>query len=340
MRKATPVLFLVIISTLVAALPGCGGDDDPTPPTVTCEIEVTAPAAGIDVRGGGDSNPGEWVDIRWTQNGTPSTVDIVLVKGAEENLIAGGEANDGFYAWRARTFGLPTGDDYAIEVRGSADCRDASGLFTIVNQANCGITFDYSETNPIPTLAVGDVFTLEWNSIDTSGDLQLELWTTSPQNFIPQLPSYVIDYAVPDIGTYDWTVSSFNFSASAIYRLLLRDPALETCAIEFTHYFRIVDDEYCSMVLAIPNQDTFDPGEVMRIDIVVSNLTGSVDLELMAGDVVPGSIATGVDPTEPYFWNVEDFGYTGSNRYRIRVTSVEDPYCEETSTDFSISRDP
>ena len=83
----------------------------------------------------------------------------------------------------------------------------------------------------------------------------------------------------------------------------------------------------------------YDPGEDMRIDILPTNVPGLVELEILAeGGQVTGSLPGTYDPTLPVWWTVDDFGYTGTNAYRIRVISVDDPYCSAVTDIFSITR--
>ena len=341
MRKVMPVLFLVLMAVAMTTLLGCSDDEDTTPPPTPCDIVVSTPTAGSEYRGGDLDTPGEWIDIRWTQTGNPSTVDLRLHKAAVDTLIVAGVPNNGYYAWRAESYGMSTGDDYAIEVKGSEDCRDTTGLFTIINQANCQIEFPYTPADSIPHLLAGDTFTIEWSSLDTSGELQLELWTTSPwPAYTPQEPFFVIDPMVEDDGEYEWTVSSFNYKEEAYYRWIMRDADLNTCVSEPSWRFRITDNSVCEITVGIqPPQDTFDPDEEMRIDIIGTNVPGMVDIELLASaGAVPGIIVENHDPDMPFFWNVNDFGYTGTNAYRIRVIASDDAYCSGVSGVFSITR--
>jgi hypothetical protein len=341
MRKVMPVLFLILMAMAMTTIQGCSKEEETTTPPTPCDIGVSTPAAGSEFRGGDFDTPGEWVDIRWTQNGNPSTVDIRLLNVAADTLIAAGAPNNGYYAWRAETFGMATGDVYAIEVMGAEDCRDTTGLFTIINQANCDIRFVYSAKDTIPHLYAGDQFTIEWTSTDTSGDLQLELWTTSfwPEYRI-QEPFFVIDPFVEDDGAYEWTVSSFNYSADAVYRWVLRDADLNTCVSDPSWHFRIYDNAVCSITVGVfPNKDSYDPGEQMQIDIIGTNVPGLVDIELMAdAGSVPGTIVENHDPTQPYLWTVTDFGHTGTPAYRVRVIAADDAYCSGVSDNFSIAR--
>ena len=120
----------------------------------------------------------------------------------------------------------------------------------------------------------------------------------------------------------------------------MRDADLNTCVSVPSWRFRITDNSVCEITVGIqPPQDSFDPNEEMRIDIIGTNVPGMVDIELLASaGAVPGNIVENHDPDMPFFWNVNDFGYTGTNAYRIRVIASDDAYCSGVSGVFSITR--
>jgi len=338
MRKAIPVMFLSVLIAASAAVIGCSKDDGPVEPPKTCSIEMVSPT------GGSTYYTGDPVNIRWNTSGYPSTVDIELVRGALDTFIVQGTANSGFYPWTFRAYGYGTHDDYQIRVTGTgqAACFDTTAQFTLVSLSGCQITFPYSSKDTIPTQTAGDVFTIEWTGVNTSNVLQLELWNTSfAPAFTPEEPYFVIDPAVEDDGSYDWTVNSFNNSDDAIYRWRLRDVHLGTC-VATSYQFRLIDNELCAIVIGgIDKGVTYDPGSTLPITVIGTNLPGNVDMVLVGsgGPLPGGTMVEDFDPMSgPYLWTVTDYGYTGTNAYRVRVTSTDDPYCSAVSDQFSIAR--
>ena len=101
-------VVLPILALAIGFGAGCGGDSggDPEP---TPECAISAVNTGLD-----DSwLTGEEVNIRWTHNGVPGTVDIALLKGgAPVSTIATATGNDGFFSWtQASTGGQANGAD-------------------------------------------------------------------------------------------------------------------------------------------------------------------------------------------------------------------------------------
>lgn len=346
MRKVIPVLFLVVLGTALAVAVGCSKDDDnPTQPPPACSIDMLTP------EGGQTFYTGNTVNIRWTNNGNPSTVDIRLVSGAQDTLIAAGVANtapNGFYPWTINAYGFGRRDNYQVRVSGAGNeaCWDTTNQFTIISLSGCEINFPYQVgKDSIPDQTAGDLFTIKWISERTSDTVRLELWTTSPgPAFNPQEPFFVIDPAadntttVDDTTFYDWTVSSFNYSENAIYRFRVTDTNLNTCG-DTSIPFRIVDNAVCSITVGLPNGTVYDPGQTVRVDVVGENLPGLVDAELLAsGGQVPGTIIEDHDPSQPILWPADDFGFTGTNSYRVRVISADDPFCSGVSVPIQITR--
>jgi len=338
MRKLIPVLALALLAVSLVIFIGCSKDEDPVTPPPPCSIALTAPTAGKVFY------TGDPVDIRWTTSGVPSTVDIELVSGSLDTFIARGAPNSGFYPWTIKAYGYGTRHNYQIRVMGTGQesCVDTTGQFTIHSLSGCGISFVYDVKDSIPTQTAGDVYTVKWSSTNTSEELMLELWTTTPwPAHTPKEPVFVIDPALPDDESYDWTVSSFNYSDNAVYRFRLTDIHLSTC-LATSVSFRIIDNEVCSIALGgIEENKEYNPGETINISVIGTNLPGNVNIKLQSGgSAIPGGdIVQNWDPSMgPYNWAVEDFGFSGTNSYRIRATSADDDYCTGLSVKFSIAR--
>ena len=318
-----------------ALVAGCGGGDDggTNPPPPSCSL--SAVTTGLDT----SFLSGETVNIRWTGNGTPSTVVIELTKaGTVVGTIAASTANDGFHAWVANTGGQANGSDFGIRVTatGDAGCNAEKTGLTLLDVSGCAI----SGIVVPDTLQAGDVHSLTWTSASTSGTVDIELYKALPASLGDFVG--VVATGVPDTGTYQWDVDSFHVG-SLHYRLLISDPAVSGCEA-MSDQFYMVDTDLCEI-------DVFGPlgagavhtaGTVMQItvDQTSTNGSGMVDLRLYSGaQFVPGGfIADNVPVLGGAFnWTVDDYDWTLTNtNYRIRAIDVSDPYCVGESETFSI----
>ena len=313
---------------------GCGGDDGGGPePEPECAI--SAVNTGLE-----DSwQTGEEVNIRWTHNGVPGTVDIALLKGgAPVSTIATATGNDGFFSWtQASTGGQANGSDFGIRVTGTgvAACSSEVNDLTIIDVSGCDITF----TGVLGLVTAGESFDITWTGFHTSGTVDIELWTSSFGDELDQQVGTVVSGAA-DNGTYTWTVDSFNNGSYGFYRYVIRDPDVADCEA-VSGQFAMIDEVNCAIgVLGPATQATWDNGDQMLITFTATNSSGVVNLRLYAGNEwVPGGlIADNVTMAVGFTWTVTDFGFTTSNtNYKIKAIDAADGYCTGDSDRFTIN---
>lgn len=315
---------------------GCGGDNggEPEPePQPDCAI------SGVNTSLIDSWQSGENVSIRWTHNGVPGTVEIELLKaGAVVQTIATGTANDGFHPWIAATGGQPNGSDFSIRVTGTGEavCSDQIDGLTIIDVAGCSFTFTAEITEEA---SAGVPFDITWTSVNTSGMVDIELWTAAFGDQVDERVG-VIALDAPDNGLFTWTLDSFNNSGDDVYRYVIRDPNVSGCEA-VSEKFRLFDNEICSISVRGPTAgQIYDLGDPMPLQIDQNNGNQVVNLRLYTGnEPVPfGNIADNVSVVRDTTWTVADFNHDGArNRYRVKAFDAIDGYCTGESESFTIN---
>ncbi len=323
------LLALLIVAVIGA---GCGGDDGgsppPPPPCAISDLNTSQQNAWL---------TGDIINIRWLQNGVPGTVVIELLKaGAVVDTIAAAAANSGFYPWLADISGQSSGSDFGFRVTGTgtAACTDQVDGLTIRDVNGCSYTY----TAGADSVQAGDEFEITWLGVNTSGVVDIELWTSGIGGL---LGDKVGDIAIgaPDNGSYTWTVDSFNNGTYDFYRYVIRDAQVADCSVNGPR-FRMIDDDICTIGVTGPPM-AVDLGDTVLIQLEQRGGSGFVDLRLYMGNefLRGGVIADNVSVLDNYKWAATDFGNLGDNtRYNIRAVGVADPYCVGRSDDFTINR--
>lgn len=352
MRPST-LTFLVMLSgiLIIGGLWGCGGDDDPTePPGSDCSIDLISPRAGLTFQSGDGAN------IRWTSTGGAGSVRITLLQdGADVGNISESTDNDGFFPWDADVLGGTGGDGFSIRVAalGEDGCEDEVGGLTILNTAACAIewTADFpvdSHDDPLPLMG-DDEFSITWDSHDTTGEVDIELW----HGHLLQTFVGTIAAGTPDDGSFTWTVDSFNDAAHrdvtdlSVYWIRIHDPEVPGTCEAVSPDFPLWDESLCEIrdvVVASGQFATLPSGQTVTVTFDASDLgpAGLVKARLYAGSVaVPGGFVTmqNVPATDGQVqWVVSDYGFTqGGSNFNIRVIDANDEYCWGRTTNFSIA---
>lgn len=330
----TNFVMVPLLALAIGFVPGCGGDSggDPEP---TPECSISAVNTGLV----SSWLSGEEMRIRWTAVGGPGTVVIELLKGgAVVSTIAASTANDGFFSWAAAsTGGQANGSDFGVRVTatGDVDCTSEVNDLTITDVAGCNITF----TATVDSITAGETFDITWTGNNTSGTVDIELWTSTFGQGLDQQVGTVV-FGAADTGTYSWAVDSFNNGTYGFYRYVIRDPLVAGCEA-VSPQFAMIDEENCSIgVFGPATQPLWNNGDQMLITFTSENSSGQVDLRLYAGNLwVPGGvIADNVPAAGEFPWTVSDFGFTASSTsYNIRAIDSVDGYCTGESDRFTIT---
>jgi hypothetical protein len=344
MRKAIPLLALVLVLGLIMVQMGCSKKEDPVTPT-PCKITMLTPGSFA----GEFSYTGQTINIRWDRN-TGSKVKIELFKGATfAGTIADEWTNDGFFPWtNSETFSSGSGVDYSIKVThlSDSDCHDQTNTFEMIDISNCIIEFPWTSQNPIREQLAGDIFNIIWTSENTSGNVDLELWY-EPFSSLGEIVGTIAENR-PNTGSFLWTVDSFNRGTDEGYRFKIKDstPGAAGCNDE-SITFMITDEDNCSInVLGVGDGAFYDPGQTIHLSFDLENSSGVVKLELFSGaEPVAGGLITSSFNTQNgtafYNWVVDDFGHPGPSfaRYNIVATDVNDEYCKsKNGSKFTITR--
>jgi len=345
MRKAIPVLALILVLGLIMVQMGCSKDEDPVTPPPACKITMDTPR-GVDWE---YFYTGNLINIRWAKT-TGSNVKIELFKGADlAGTISPITTNTGYFPWtNSTTFGEESGEDYSIQVThlSDANCNDRTGTFEMIDISNCFIKFPWTSQNPIHDLLAGEIFDITWTSNHTSGFVDLELWY-EPFSSLGDLVGTIAEN-LPNSGSFSWTVDSFHRGTEEGYRFKIQDstPGAAGCN-DVSVTFMITDDDNCSIeVLGVSDGALYDPGQTVPLSFGLENSSGVVKLELYTGkERVTGGLITSSFDTQNgtvfYQWVVDDFGHTGPafNRYNIVATDVNDEYCKsKNGSEFTITR--
>ncbi len=338
-------VFLSFCCALVLAA-GCGGGGDggSGPQPDPCSLTVTAPEAAATFRSG------DPVNIRWDHTGDAAMVSIELWQdGARAGIISAGTDNDGFFPWTADVMGGAGGDfSILITALDSDGCTATSGVFSIANTAACDLVFD-GVILPDTTFVEGDILPITWQSHDTLGGIDLQLWHG---HLNPQLVGVIAEDTADD-GEFLWSVDSFNYPAHevvtdpSVYWVKLMADGIPGCE-DGTPDFTISDANLCQVdIWMSPTQGAYALGDTVTIGYTINETEPgeTVKIRLYAGaDMVPGSFITPpggelpADSTEPYQWVVTDYGVvSGTSNYRIRIIKTNDPYCWGESNNFAIN---
>jgi hypothetical protein len=345
MRKAINLLTLLTLVGLVLFQVGCSKDEEETTtPPPACSI-VLDQFNSWDFYYTGDT-----INIRWTKT-TGGNVMIQLYKGPNPvGVITASTTNSGYYPWlKCSTFGQDSGEDFSIKVTHLDDstCGDQTNTFEMIDVSNCYIKFPWTEKDTIPDQKAGELLEITWDSSNTTGEVNLELWY-EPFAGRGDLVG-VIAENLANTGSYNWTVDTFNRGTDFGYRLKIADVQYLGCADRSVPFF-ILDDENCSIeVLGVNQGQTYDPGEVIPLTFLMENSSGIVDLKLYSGNqqvnVPPmnGIIIQDFDTlngTAVYNWTVSamDHDQPAYNRFNIRAFDVDDDYCVGKSSEFTISQ--
>ena len=330
MRRFPHALFAVILLLLLAALPTGCSDDDTAPPPPACGIEIYTPDPGTHFYSYDD------VNIRWNASGGGLVSVILLQAGALVDTITAGTENDGYYWWAASTLGAQSGTDFALRVGSTTEeaCADTLPI-ALTNTDGCVLELT---TNIETPLDAGQDFEITWESENTGGHVQIQLWK---EDTLEESLVAIIVADTNDDGSYLWTnVDSYNQGTGPNYYLRIADTLVPGCEDTYGP-FGIVDDVICYIDVTSPPADqTFANGASMTINFDTMNSSGTVYLRLYAGGtLVPGGyIADDVPAANgTYTWVVSDFGFTGpDNLYRIVVVDADDQYCVGRSATFTI----
>lgn len=345
MRKAINLLTLLTLVGLLLIQIGCSSDeeDSVTPP----------PACSIVLDQFNDWEyylTGETINIRWTQT-TGGNVKIELYKGVSEvGVITAQTANTGFYPWlNSTTFGAGSGEDYSIKVTNLSDsaCNDQTNTFELIDVSNCYIKFPWTVKDSIPDQKAGNILDITWDSANTTGNVNLELWY---EPFTAR-GEKVGDIAenLANTGSYAWTVDTFNRGTDQGYRLKINDVDLDSCK-DTSVRFNIEDEDNCVLdVEGVNGGTTYNQGDNIPLTFTMENSSGVVKLTLFSGgnqvDALPmkGVIIERFDTqngTAVFNWTVSDLNHTGPafNRFSIRATDVDDEYCHGNSSEFGIAQ--
>ena len=345
MRKAINLLTFLTLLTLLLVQIGCSSDDEePAAPPPACSIVLD------DFNSWEYFFTGEDINIRWTKT-TGGTVKIDLLKGGNPvGVITPSTSNNGYYPWlNSTTFGQGTGEDYAIRLTSLDDgtCGDETNPFELIDVSNCFIKFPWTEKDTIPDQTAGTLFNITWDSANTTGKVDLELWY-EPFAGTGVLVG-VIAENTDDDGLFEWTVDSFNRGTDGGYRLKIRDVDFPRCG-DRSVPFAIFDDEVCSIdVLGVNGGQVYAPGDNIPLTFALENSSGLVKLKLYSGNLPVneppqnGIITESFDTengTAIYNWSVTTLNHSGPayNRFNIRAFDLEDEYCVGVSSEFTISQ--
>lgn len=311
---------------------------NPLPPPT---VQVVAPNGGESFMGGTSTL------IEWKYSHEPGeTVMIELISGAGTEVLAAGVAvgrdGEGSWAWNIDA-GLAARGDYRIRVSSEtyAGCTDESdGAFAI-------------EAPPVDTL---HVTTPNGGEAWMSGDTEIVGWsfTGDPGSAVNIDLVHGAEWVrlatgVPvgasGTGTWTWAIP-IGLEARVDYQIRVTSTTQPECVDASDGLFSIGGLPVNSITVLKPNGD--ENWLVWDRPTITWSYTGSpggtVRIELLADGqlhtVLTTSTSIGSNGAGSWTWNIP-ISQQNRSDYRIRVTSVDDPTCTDTSDgEFTVNLMP
>ena len=344
MRKTIPLLALLMLSGLLLVQIGCGKDEDPVTPPAACSIEVT------EFNSWEFFYTGDNINIRWNQT-TGGNVKIELLKGPDvAGVITASTPNDNFFPWiDTTTFGQESGEDFSIRITHLQDsaCSDQTNAFELINVSSCFLKFPWAGRDTITIQRAGNPFDIRWQSANTSGMVNIELWRRPFLDVPYKVEDLAMDLPLSGAGvdTFTWTVDSYNLGTTSGFYFRIADVNAHRCT-DTSVLFAIIDEEICTIdVLGINSGQTYAQGAVIPISFGFENSSGVVDLRLYTGNepVTGGIIANGFDTQNGvinFDWTVTDYGHPGPSfsAFNVKAWDSNDDHCLGESGHFTIAQ--
>lgn len=321
-------LAALLLPMLVLSPLGCGDDGGTDPQPDPCGIDIYTPGPGTLFYSH------EVVNLRWHASGGGSVRIELLKAGAVVDTLDAGTPNDGYYPWAADTRGATSGDDFALRVTSTTDagCTDSVPI-TLINTVGCAIALTVA---PDSALVAGQEYLVTWDSENTGGTVDLELWKGPLA--LKELVG-TIAAGIADDGSHLWQgVDSFNQGTASDYYLRVADTQVTGCEDQVGP-FSLTDPHICTIDIT-PPPAVLTIGQQLVISFAPVNTSASLSIRLYAGaTLVPGGYIADDVPAASgqHTWTVTDFDYPGADdRYRIVIFDPDDTYCRGVSNSFAI----
>lgn len=285
------------------------------------------PSITVTNPGNGDVfSPGDGISASWISNGISGNVKIELFESNTSiaTLITS-TSNDNIQQLLLPSNVQP-GNNYKLKISSINDDTifDFGDVFTI--QTAPSITVVSPGTTDV--FSPGDLFTVNWNSVNISGNVKIELYQGN--NIIRLLAGNTSN---DGNATFSFTTSS---AAGTNYKIKITS-LTNTNIFDFGHNFTI--QTVPTIIVTNPTGGSFVIGQMVNITWTTTNVSGNIKLVLLSGNNVVSNIS-GNTPNDGSYTFTILANVSPDNNYTVKASSVNDNSIFDASSTFIISAAP
>jgi hypothetical protein len=259
--------------------------------------------------------------ITWSGAVDAGKVRIDLFKGAVlKSVVALAAPNAGTFTWVVPAL-LATGSDYRVKVSwtGNPAINDFSDSFEV--RATTGPIV----VTPEATVAQGEVQTISWTGVPTTGKVKLLLYKNN-------VLRSTIAASAPNTGTFDWVVPG-TLATAADYTVQV--VWLSNLAVKGTSDPFAVTAT-AGPIVVTPSAAAVAQGEVQTITWTGVPATGNVKLLLYKNNVLRSTIAASTPNHGSYEWVVPGTLAAAAD-YTVQVVWLSNLSMKGTSDSFAVT---
>ncbi len=333
MKKYFVLFFLISVVILMGSCEknssGPTGPSTPLPgATRNGNAHIMAPTYYDSVRVGNNFT------IYWaSQSIAPSSpVSIQLFRSDTLiSTITSYTANDGSHTWYVNS--LPSSENYRIRIAEYSDTSkwDFGAYFRIFSNYSGSITVTSPTAGDSATISSS--MSISWAISGNIGSYAgIRLYMDTSFAYTIRSSQYISGTS----GSYTWSNVQTPLGSSNRYRIMIYSTA-DSSIKTFSNYFTIRSQYYGSYTIINPTSlSTWAAGSTYEINWGSTGNPGSYTrIDLFRGDSLAQSLSTYQSNTGSYSWTLP--AYQLSGRYRIKISSQQDPGIYVFSDTFSIS---
>jgi len=285
------------------------------------------PSITVTNPGNGDVfSPGDGISANWISNGISGNVKIELFQSntSVATLITS-TSNDNTQQLLLPASVQP-GNNYKLKITSINDTNifDFGDVFSI--QTAPSITVVSPGTTDV--FSPGDLFTVNWNSVNISGNVKIELYQGN--NVVRLLAG---NTANDGIATF-----SFNTNRAAGTNYKIKITSLTNANVfDFGNHFTIQTTP--TITVTNPTGGSYVIGQTVTVTWTTTNVSGNIKLVLLNGNTVVTNIS-GNTPNDGSYTFTILANVSPGNNYTVRASSVNDSSISDLSNTFIIGAAP